>query len=1548
MSFSAEAGAARARYGRWDIEQLRRQCRDHSLSAAGLKMELVDRLVESELQQARRQARKEPPSDELLLPPAGRKPQPQPAHSVSALDLAPVQPRSLPPLRAGANRRLPPLSQPEVRSKKKNNKKTPKALSAEDVRDETIRDLVSNAFKWPADEVAQQHEDRVYPRTATGQPMSCWAPEVDVEFMGLLGGVGLRLYFEFLRACALLFAGLTVLAAPALYFNYVGAGLKSEHPTSTVKTTHGNLLPEMRETPFVECTESQFYDIECCKVATEGAAAAVAGLGVLSPSCGGKLQELYYIMTCTSNWTQQIAAPARSTTAGANTTLASVYDYANLCSGFCVSLQDSCSDLPMFNPGRAGPGGRGRTGSGSVGVGEQNVTEMWNEAAAAVGEDAYSSQAVTNAHRQCFLAGVEAQAWADEFEGWGEGLRPGELGRGQRASALYVGWGNVSCVGAAADAALSHWELQVCAVCDGVSALFVLTWYLWMMRRQRWIVKDQDADMISMSDYTVQVVCRTIPQDTGKEELLSWMEQRFGPVVLLEMCVDNDEAIGLYEAKAALVARQEGLIARSKRVGFSCKPVLEAGQEYTGPHAAELTAVADEIAIVDENIRAESLRRAPDSAGAGQRGREGNTMATKFERYKTISAFVTFETDESFELAMKWEKIGKYRKQLGGRLIRDGYQVHLNEAPEPDTVIWEHLEYGQAERRKRRFAVNCVVIFVLFLSFCGIIIVSIFKTTATFLNDCPTILSELVASDHTVAVVSVSESGSGEGYTNASSPYSTHRLASGKEAEYTHLMCALVDVAYSNISTQTISAAPSFDLFATCFDEEVAKAEPVSEYCEDQAKYATLQRYRDSDRNAHSACYQCLCDTSDESVGLFENATGVATGSYCNNWDQHSLFVLVAKYVATVIVTVFNQIIKAVMAKIVMYEKPHTLGAMQSSLMLKVFAAQLFNTALLVVILNSSKEALGIVGVIIDKMRPSGQYFDDFSNDWYNNVGAAIISAMLIQNVTPPAAQILTGVLSNWKRGRKRRATLRHARGEQGEQGCLSLKTCMACACLDGEPAYTDDELRNSVTGPDFKIAACYAEAFLLVFVSLMYGSGLPILYPLAVFGFTFKFFVGKWAILAVYRDPPMFGPQFGTTTMQLMPCALVLHCCVGVWIWGRRTVAAVEWAQGSGFWLGFAGRAVGAWHTVPLAVVVIVIVAVYASWWFGTLILRKTDTECEKRYRAWKEQRDEQQDSEEGSAHQTDAVPDFSSAVRQGLFVDGSKTITSYAIQDNPDYARAFSHLLKQKETEQYKRIISGVRGDALSLRGHVSPPATPRQAGLQQTDEEDEENSSHRRETRAAENWAALIEALMELKKAELEAADAKLERQKAKEIAQRKWRAAHPPRPRAGQCVISRRMWLHQLQEDVAKERSPSARGEARMGPLDVSRLPLSDAWEKHCNGRGGLPLRSAGDVYCAGERTEREFYEQQRVQGAGGGLGAQYFLRQRPSHSPAYTPRYPNDTKRRAERQAKAAEQMIEHAEDEFYGNPAKTVDGPRSMVRRDFTGAKNRSALREYS
>ena len=64
--------------------------------------------------------------------------------------------------------------------------------------------------------------------------------------------------------------------------------------------------------------------------------------------------------------------------------------------------------------------------------------------------------------------------------------------------------------------------------------------------------------------------------------------------------------------------------------------------------------------------------------------------------------------------------------------------------------------------------------------------------------------------------------------------------------------------------------------------------------------------------------------------------------------------------------------------------------------------------------------------------------------------------------------------------------------------------------------------------GQPFRLAAFYAEAFLLLFVSLIYGSGMPILYPLAVCGFTLKFFSCKWGILAV-RSPHSTGRYMTT-----------------------------------------------------------------------------------------------------------------------------------------------------------------------------------------------------------------------------------------------------------------------------------------------------------------------------------------------------------------------------------------------------------------------------------
>ena len=107
---------------------------------------------------------------------------------------------------------------------------------------------------------------------------------------------------------------------------------------------------------------------------------------------------------------------------------------------------------------------------------------------------------------------------------------------------------------------------------------------------------------------------------------------------------------------------------------------------------------------------------------------------------------------------------------------------------------------------------------------------------------------------------------------------------------------------------------------------------------------------------------------------------------------------------------------------------------------------------------------------------------------------------------------------------------------------------------------------------PQFRIASSYAEAFLLIFVSVMYGGGLPLLYPLAVVGFVAKFYADKWAILRLYRDPPMFGPQFASMTLNVLPFAFIFHCILSIWVFGRRAVVNVSWAADSGALLSWIG----------------------------------------------------------------------------------------------------------------------------------------------------------------------------------------------------------------------------------------------------------------------------------------------------------------------------------------------------------------------------------------
>ncbi len=49
-----------------------------------------------------------------------------------------------------------------------------------------------------------------------------------------------------------------------------------------------------------------------------------------------------------------------------------------------------------------------------------------------------------------------------------------------------------------------------------------------------------------------------------------------------------------------------------------------------------------------------------------------------------------------------------YKKALKlGSILISGSECTIEQAPEPETLIWEHLQYNAVAKKRRRYSVNC-------------------------------------------------------------------------------------------------------------------------------------------------------------------------------------------------------------------------------------------------------------------------------------------------------------------------------------------------------------------------------------------------------------------------------------------------------------------------------------------------------------------------------------------------------------------------------------------------------------------------------------------------------------------------------------------------------------------------------------------------------------------------------------------------------------------------------------------------------------------------
>lgn len=161
-----------------------------------------------------------------------------------------------------------------------------------------------------------------------------------------------------------------------------------------------------------------------------------------------------------------------------------------------------------------------------------------------------------------------------------------------------------------------------------------------------------------------------------------------------------------------------------------------------------------------------------------------------------------------------------------------------------------------------------------------------------------------------------------------------------------------------------------------------------------------------------------------------------------------------------------------------------------------MFAAQFFNTGILLLLINGNMTEHSPHFITKNIQGP----FYDYMPDWYTNVGAKIVQTMMINAVLPYAGLVGAFVVPALKR--------KVDRGCCGGDIYKTKKTSLG--------AY-----RDLYSGVDYVIHFKYSGMLNIMFITMMYGLGMPILFPLAAFNYFNQYLCERIIVSYACKQPP-------------------------------------------------------------------------------------------------------------------------------------------------------------------------------------------------------------------------------------------------------------------------------------------------------------------------------------------------------------------------------------------------------------------------------------------
>jgi len=159
--------------------------------------------------------------------------------------------------------------------------------------------------------------------------------------------------------------------------------------------------------------------------------------------------------------------------------------------------------------------------------------------------------------------------------------------------------------------------------------------------------------------------------------------------------------------------------------------------------------------------------------------------------------------------------------------------------------------------------------------------------------------------------------------------------------------------------------------------------------------------------------------------------------------------------------------------------------------------------------------------------------------EWYVNVGQKIVQTMIINSILPYVGLVTAFVVPGLKRKMDRKF---------GNDVYVSKKTSMS--------AY-----RDLYSGPEYVIHFKYSGILNIMYITMMYGLGMPLLFPVAAFNFANQYLCERIVVAFCVRQPPALDDKLTKNALDKLKWSPILFLFNGYWMLSNRQIFENKWS---------------------------------------------------------------------------------------------------------------------------------------------------------------------------------------------------------------------------------------------------------------------------------------------------------------------------------------------------------------------------------------------------